>query len=189
MIQDPAMSDPVSLVLDRVLDRFRHRILQAGAGHGVQEEAVDLLLQEVRIRLWRAGERGETVESLPASYVYRVAASAAVDLLRRGRSRREDRMEGLEGRQLPIPAGDPAGNPSAAVEAEELGRAVRDSLEALSASRRPVVRMYLEGYSRSEVAALLGWSEGKVRNLLYRGLEDLREELTRRGVAPPGRDR
>jgi RNA polymerase sigma-70 factor (ECF subfamily) len=44
--------------------------------------------------------------------------------------------------------------------------------------------MYLSGYSRDEIARRLGWSEAKTRNLLYRGLEDLRNELRRRGIGP-----
>ena len=44
--------------------------------------------------------------------------------------------------------------------------------------------MYLKGYGREEIAALLGWSEAKTRNLLYRGLDDLRQRLIARGIRP-----
>ena len=33
-----------------------------------------------------------------------------------------------------------------------------------------------------EIADLLGWSEAKTRNLLYRGLGDLRARLTEQGI-------
>jgi hypothetical protein len=33
---------------------------------------------------------------------------------------------------------------------------------------------------------LLGWTEAKTRNLLYRGLADLRERLIERGFRPEG---
>jgi RNA polymerase sigma-70 factor (ECF subfamily) len=42
--------------------------------------------------------------------------------------------------------------------------------------------MHLAGYPRQEIADLLGWSEAKTRNLLYRGLDDLRSRLTARGI-------
>jgi RNA polymerase sigma-70 factor (ECF subfamily) len=42
--------------------------------------------------------------------------------------------------------------------------------------------MYLAGYSREEIADFLGWSEAKTRNLLYRGLADLRNRLTEWGI-------
>lgn len=62
--------------------------------------------------------------------------------------------------------------------AEQVSRAI----ETIPASRRPVVRMYLAGYPREEIAALMGWTEGKTRNLRYRGLADLRDRLTCMGV-------
>ena len=42
--------------------------------------------------------------------------------------------------------------------------------------------MYLAGYPREEIAELMGWTEGKTRNLLYRGLADLRARLTELGI-------
>ena len=52
----------------------------------------------------------------------------------------------------------------------------------LPSGRREVVRMYLAGYGREEIGALLGWTEAKTRNLLYRGLENLRQSLTAKGI-------
>jgi RNA polymerase sigma-70 factor (ECF subfamily) len=49
-----------------------------------------------------------------------------------------------------------------------------------------VVRMHLAGYERHEIADLLGWTEPKTRNLLYRGLSDLRQILESWGIRPGG---
>ena len=38
--------------------------------------------------------------------------------------------------------------------------------------------MYLAGYPREEIAQLMGSTQGKTRNLLYRGLADVRARLT-----------
>ncbi len=73
--------------------------------------------------------------------------------------------------------------PEQNLESSELVAQVGRAIEAIPASRRPVVRMYLVGYPREEIARLMGWSEGKTRNLLYRGLADLRERLRAMGVA------
>ena len=75
-----------------------------------------------------------------------------------------------------------AADPSCSVEESELAAQLAQAVEAITPSRRPVVRMYLAGYSREEVAALMGWSEAKTRNLLYRGLADLRERLADLGI-------
>jgi RNA polymerase sigma-70 factor (ECF subfamily) len=42
--------------------------------------------------------------------------------------------------------------------------------------------MYLAGYTREDIAELMGWSEAKTRNLVYRGLDDLRRALTAMGI-------
>jgi RNA polymerase sigma-70 factor (ECF subfamily) len=70
------------------------------------------------------------------------------------------------------------------LEESELGATVHRALALLVESRRAVVRMHLAGYDRLEIAELLGWSEAKTRNLLYRGLGDLRGILVSWGIGP-----
>ena len=64
----------------------------------------------------------------------------------------------------------------------ELAEQIERAVQSIQASRRPVVRMHLMGHSREEIAGLLGWSEAKTRNLLYRGLADVRKRLLAEGV-------
>ncbi|MBK9976313.1 MAG: hypothetical protein IPP20_00020 [Gemmatimonadetes bacterium] len=64
----------------------------------------------------------------------------------------------------------------------ELATRVARALERVMASRRPVVRMYLAGYKPDEIAATFGWTTVNTRNLLYRGLADLRTELAADGM-------
>lgn len=130
------------------------------------------LFQDVRIRLWKAFEGKGNMDDLPASYLYRTATSAAVDLIRR--ERREARNIRLDS-DLPDP--NPS-NPERAVTQAELGARIDGALESLSDRRRPVVRMYLAGYGHREIARLIGWSDATTRNLLYRGLADLRAKLS-----------
>jgi DNA-directed RNA polymerase specialized sigma24 family protein len=53
-------------------------------------------MQEVRIRLWRARGSSEQVSETNTSYVYRTASSAALDVLRRRRSRQADRHDEID---------------------------------------------------------------------------------------------
>jgi RNA polymerase sigma-70 factor (ECF subfamily) len=46
--------------------------------------------------------------------------------------------------------------------------------------------MHLAGYPREEIESLLGWSEARTRNLIYRGLGDLRARLEELGFGPEG---
>jgi RNA polymerase sigma-70 factor (ECF subfamily) len=136
---------------------------------------IEEVVQDLRIRLWRARERpSEKNPADSASYVYRAAMSAAVDLLRRRRSGPLGRPVPLDAvsEALPARGGDPAGDEAEQVAA--LGRA----LDRLLPERRVAVRLHLEGKSRGDVTALTGWSEAKTRNLLYRGLADLKAILS-----------
>lgn len=128
--------------------------------------------------------RVSTSGQVPASYVYRAAVSAALDLLRRRRAHGAGQavpLEGPEGEGT-APAARATAGADAQLDASELAAQVARAIESIPASRRAVVRMYLAGYPREEIASLMGWSEAKTRNLLYRGLADLRERLTAQGV-------
>jgi DNA-directed RNA polymerase specialized sigma24 family protein len=51
------------------------------------------------------------------------------------------------------------------------------AVEGLIDSRRQVVKLYLMNLSIQEISGYLKWTQDKTRNLLYRGLADLKESL------------
>lgn len=169
--------------LEGIVAEFAGMVRRVGRRYRLSEADLDDVLQEVRIRLWRvvsgSGRGGEKIEQVSASYVYRTSMSAAIDLLRRRRARGAERTVTLDSVEEPV---SDASDPSRSLEESELAAQLAQAIEAITPSRRPVVRMYLAGYSREEVAAVMGWSEDKTRNLLYRGLADLRERLTEMGI-------
>lgn len=175
-------SDQVSSALDRVLARFAERVRYIGIRHGLTGSDVEDLLQEVRLRLWKALESDEKILAAPASYVHRTAVSAALDVLRRRRARRETPARLSRPSGIAMLGESPAAD--RLMEEIELQEQVGRAVEQLIPARRSVVKMYLSGYGREEIADLLGWTEPKTRNLLYRGLADLREILTGMGIGP-----
>ena len=177
-----SIPDTFSAELDAVVARFAAVVRKVGFRHRLSDADLEDVLQEVRIRLWRAhsAQRSEQIDRVSASYVYRVAVSAAVDLLRRRRARGAEQTVALEQAEDPVAHGS---DPTRSVEQAELAAQLAKAIEAITPSRRPVLRMYLSGYTREEVAEVMGWSEAKTRNLLYRGLADLRERLTEMGIS------
>ena len=167
-------TDRVSAALQGTLTRYANVVRQATFKHHLGESDFDEVLQDVRIRLWRALSTPERILAIPPSYVYQTAASAALDLIRRRKPRPSSDLVILEETRASRSA-DPEDRLALAELREELTRA----LAFLVKSRRRVVRLHLGGYHRSEIAARLGWSEDKTRNLLYRGLADLRSRLGR----------
>ena len=150
--------------------------------HRLSPSDLDEIFQEMRIRLWNARTRGERIGAMKPSYVYQMARSAAIDVIRRTRHSTEKTLgdTGERGEAW----GHPAERTDGMAVNTELESQVRAALAALPESRRVVVQMHLAGYGQQEITEMLGWTSGKVRNLLSRGLGDLRDWLAVRGVAP-----
>jgi len=173
--------DRVSSAIETLIARFRTMVRSVGARRGLVEADLDEVLQDVRIRLWHAGEGGKALEDLGSSYLYHLATTAALDLLRRRRARRADDTENIRER-TDLTTNN--ASPHDTVEARELASQIEAAVETLSIDRRVAVRMHLSGYDREDIARMLGWTEARTRNLLYRGLDDLRRRLTDMGISP-----
>ena len=184
-----SQQDERSASLERLLIRFGNSLRGVAYRYGLSERDADELCQEVRIRLWRALESSEKISAVSASYVRRTALSAAVDLLRRRRALREQPLErnaDLEESCRPEAVTMPVAE--TVLEEQEFTARIGAAVAALSTPRDVVVRLYLAGYDRHEIADMLEWSEPKTRNLIYRGLDDLRARLTKMGIGP-GREK
>jgi len=177
--EHPPAPDLFSASLEAVMTRFAGMVRSVGWRHRLSDADVDEMMQQVRIRLWRARGESEQISRAPASYVYRTAVSAALDMIRRQHAQRIEQTVSIQDPGVAVPAGV---SPERDLEYSELAAQVARAIESIPASRRPVVRMYLAGHPREEIASLLGWTEAKTRNLLYRGLTDLRARLTAQGI-------
>jgi len=145
---------------------------------------VDDIEQDARIRLWHALQRERNIDD-PASYLYRIAATAAIDALRRVRGRRETQLLIAPGASDDEPLRDPASPDRTpeqlAVDRQLVGR-VQAELAQLPVNRRRAVGLHLRGFTSAEIGRLLGWTESKARNLASRGLKDLRARLRSEGL-------
>jgi RNA polymerase sigma factor (sigma-70 family) len=174
-----------SRALEHVVNRFDAFVRRSARRHGLQGDEVDEVVQELRVRMWKSLGTAELIRRAKASYIYRAAISASIDIIRRRRTRRAE-SHSLDD-DIAESVADPRHRADAPLEEHEVARAVHRAIALLAESRRAVVRMHLAGYDREEIAELLGWSEAKTRNLLYRGLADLRQVLDSWGVRPAGR--
>lgn len=124
-------------------------------------------------------ERGNLEVS--ASYFLRAAHNAAVDEIRR-RFRRRRREGGDVSTVETTPTNAP--DPRRGALSIEIDRAIRACLAALEGSRKMAAALYLLGHSGAEAQRLSGWTRKRMEHLTYRGLADLRECLTRKGIEP-----
>lgn len=173
-------ADVVSHTLESVMTRFSGVLRTVGARYRLPSADLDELAQEVRVRLWGALGTGERIGAVTPSYLYRAATTAAIDIVRRRRGSRGDSLELVDDAELS--ARQAGRTPEQDAAFRELGERVEQALQSIAASRRPVVRMYLAGYGTAEIGELMGWTEAKARNLVYRGLADLRLRLQAMGI-------
>lgn len=127
------------------------------------------ILQDVKIRIWKLF-RDEKIVSNYASYIKKIVNSSVIDQLRKYR-----RDEGLfkHEKRMRIAEMELA-YCNEVTHNKYLEEIVGKAIEMLIDSRRQVIKLYLLNLSIQEIAGYLNWSQDKTRNLLYRGLADLR---------------
>jgi RNA polymerase sigma-70 factor (ECF subfamily) len=134
---------------------------------GLAEEMV----QECFIRLWRTAGRFDTSRSSVAGYLFVMARSIAIDLLRRPSLR--PLLPVADAQAPPLPD-----NSERIVES----LMVRDALESLTPPHREVLMLFhAEGLTQSQIAERLGLPLGTVKTRLYHGLRGLKAALAERG--------
>jgi RNA polymerase sigma factor (sigma-70 family) len=170
--------DSISDELESLVLRFARFAGRIAHDRGLHQEDLDELLQELRVRFWRARKDG--LRDLSAGYVRRTAISAALDIIRRRRVDRNVSLDDDQGGPLPLITN--AAGPGELLDQSELAERVTLAIDGLAPPRRAAVRLYLDGYRLEEIAELLHWSDARTRNLLYRGLADLRAALLAQGI-------
>lgn len=144
-----------------------------GDAHDADDAAQEAFLSALdRIETYDAGRPF-------GPWLMRIAANAAIDLVRRRRVRR---VEALDERAV-------AGGPSPAGEAEaaEIRTRLAAALAALPERQRAAVTLFdVEGYSHAEIAAVLDIPEGTVRSDVFHARRALRVALA---DLDPGRQR
>jgi RNA polymerase sigma factor (sigma-70 family) len=125
------------------------------------------------------------------SYIYKVAVSATLRAIRRTKARREEQLhDDLTPQDAPhdsVPADGfrthPNTSPYAVAERREWVRKIDRAMTRLAENRRRAVGLHLRGLTTREIGSMLGWSEPKARNLVHRGMRDLRGHLRSEGIA------
>jgi RNA polymerase sigma factor (sigma-70 family) len=174
-------------LLSRHGDLLRRTIAKAcPRAMGLSVEEIE---QDARVRLWSA-LRSERDIVHPVSYIYKVAVSATLRAIRRTKARREDQLQdeypahdaGHEGGGADAARTPPDTSPYAVAERREWVRKIDRAMTRLAENRRRAVGLHLRGLTTREIGSRLGWSEPKARNLVHRGLRDLRRHLRADGI-------
>lgn len=133
----------------------------------------DEIVQRIAESLWKRLDE-ETVIDRPVSYLYRCAVRETVRELGR---RFPDAAEPIEGAAEALVVGDP----EQTLRAGELAAATEACFAAMSDERAAAARAHVAGFDVDEIMAMYHWPYQKARNLIARGLADLRAGLRARG--------
>lgn len=160
--------------LRKILDRFSSLIRIHIIKFNPQRFGLDPddISQEIRIKIWRLLHHEKNIKNYP-SYIKKIVNSAVIDLLRK--RKRDDGIIFME-KQMKV-SEIKKDYPAAFSLEEELRDTVAQAVESLIESRRKVVRLHLLDMTIEEISAFYNWSSNKTRNLLYRGLADLKRIL------------
>jgi RNA polymerase sigma-70 factor (ECF subfamily) len=161
----PAPSSP----LERLFCEHHARVFRAAYRVTGNASDAEDVLQTVFLRLARGGG-GESLEK-PASYLYRAALNAALDVVRRRRL-----AEPLEAADGAVAA---EGTP-ALLDVAELRRALRRALTGLSPRAAEMFALrYFEGLGNGEIARQMGTSSAVVAVTLFRARRRMQNDLRR----------
>lgn len=167
------------ITLEAVLERFSRFIQAHIQKYNPQKNGIDPddIFQEIKIKIWKILRNEKKIKNY-SSYIKKIVNSSVIDQLRK--SRREEGIlfheklkEISDCKSFYIM--DRAHN-------RGLKEIIGQSIDSLIESRRKVVRLYLLNMTIEEIATLLNWSKDKTRNLLYRGLADLKKKLKENGI-------
>jgi len=137
----------------------------------------DDICQEIKIKLWRVLSYDKEIENFP-SYLRKVVSSSVIDMLRKLK-----REEGIFRHEKQKKISEMRADYFSELSAQEhLREKLAEAVGRLIESRRRAVKLFLLDMTIEEIAAFYGWSRDKTRNLLYRGLADLKRLLKEKDI-------
>ena len=159
--------------LEAVFREHHQRVFRAayrvtGNAHDAED-----VLQTVFLRLAHQGEAAYMDN--PASYLYRAAVNAALDVLRRRGDRRDVPFDDADAREW---RGESPKTPEQVHEAAEIRAWLRDALARLEPRQAEIFALrYLEGMGNVDIARMLDISRVTVAVSLYRARHRLQKQL------------
>ena len=145
----------------------------------VQKSGIDPddVVQEVEIKIWKLLKDEKKIKNY-ASYIKKIVNSSVIDQLRK--LKRERGMFAHEKHKwVSEQKSNYITDVSRGINAKEI---VGQAVDSLLESRRKVVKLFLLNMTIEEISKYFRWTNHKTRNLLYRGLSDLKKQLKEKGI-------
>ena len=170
-------------LLDHLIGQYQFRLLRYLIYLTGRREVAEELFQETWIRVLERGHQYNGKAKFE-TWLFAIARHLAIDLLRRRKSPAgstislDDLGDPSDGKPAFEPENPEVAAPIDLLAAEEEGERVRAALACLPAAYREVLMLrFQEDMQLEEIAAVTGAPLSSVKSRLYRGLEQLRQQL------------
>ncbi|MFC5549077.1 sigma-70 family RNA polymerase sigma factor [Massilia aerilata] len=148
-----------------------------------KDELAEEALQDAFVAIWHAASSYQVHLSAPLTWMATIVRNKALDLRRRMHASMETELAPRD-HDLVEALQDAAAGPQERVQLSQDALALAGCMEKLAGRQRQAIGMaYLHDLSHTEVAAQLGQPLGTVKTWIRRGLERLRDCLTKGGAA------
>ena len=168
-----------SAELERLLSEFSSFIYANILKFNIQKRGIDPddVFQEVRIKIWRLLNNEKKINNY-ALYIKKIVDSSVIDFIRK-----TQRDAGIIAKEKQKRISElNTYYPDSIDRGKKMGHLLDHALHGLIENRRKAVKLFLSNLSLEEIAAICNWSTDKTRNLLYRGLGDLKNRLLEMGI-------
>jgi RNA polymerase sigma-70 factor, ECF subfamily len=158
-----------------LVERHSRALFKLGYRMTGNEQDAEDVVQEAFLKAYRSLDRFED-RSQVGSWLYRIAANCAFDVLRK-RQRRDSRQESLDEENVPEPHSEGPGPERLAI-GGDVRRRLEAALETMSPRERAAfVLRHFEGRSVKEIEVALGIDTTSVKQSVCRAVRKAREVL------------
>ncbi|MBM4432016.1 MAG: sigma-70 family RNA polymerase sigma factor [Chloroflexi bacterium] len=155
------------VAIAEIYDRYSLRIYNYIYHRLGNVHAAEDLTATVFLRMLEAIRTSKAWQTSFSGWLYRIAHNLVVDYFRTGQ---QDKNVPLD--DWPLASGE---HPAEVAERSISQQRVRHAIDQLTGEQGLVITLkFIEGMSNSEVATMVGKSEGAVKSLQFRGLATLR---------------
>ena len=140
------------------------------------EDARDIY-QEVFVKVFQAIGKFRR-DAKFETWVYRIAINTCINYRKKRNRYQFESFDETSSHPYPPENGSNTSSPDAHVLKAELNNHIQDAIAQLPAKQRSVfILRHYHGYKLSEIAKLLGYSDGTVKNYLFRAMQKMRNLL------------
>jgi RNA polymerase sigma-70 factor (ECF subfamily) len=160
-----------------LVDRYSRSIFRLGYRMTGTEQDAEDVVQETFLRAYKQLHRYESRSSF-GTWVYRIAANYALDMLRARERRQEMALQTSNGSSEHIDLAAESPQPDQLAFAGQVRKGFEEAMQELSSQERVAFSLrHFEGCSIEQIAATLEVSETAAKNSVFRAVQKLRRSL------------